>query len=586
VKKSEVCAIFRDMAQMMEILGEDVYRIRAYQRAARSIEHTAADITVMAARRELTKIPGVGRELAGKIEEILATGTLRKYEELKEKVPPGLLEILRIPGLGPKTARVLYGELGIGGIAELERLAKEGRLKNLPGIKAKTEENIMRGIALLRCAGERRPLGTVLPFGQLVVDALKEGAPVSRVSLAGSIRRLKETVRDIDILASSDDPEKVIEFFIRLPPVAEIIARGETRASVRTKDGLQIDLRVVPEYSYGAALCYFTGSKEHNIRVRELGVRLGLKVNEYGVFSDKTRIAGETEEGVFAALGLPFIPPEMREDRGEVEAGLEGSLPRIVEFGEIKGDLHVHSEYSDGAASLSEIAAKARQMGLQWAAVCDHSQSLKVAGGLDAAALAKKKHEIVAFNAGSEDVKLLCGSEVEIGLDGSLDYPDEILAGLDVVVAAIHTGFRQGREVQTHRLVRAMRNPYVHVIAHPTGRLIGEREGYAVDLEAVYQVAAETRTVLEINAWYKRLDLSDVECRKASDKGVKFGIGSDAHLINQMDFLALGTGVARRGWLTARQMINTLSYRELTVFFKEKGVYFHNNWQEYSLEDD
>ncbi|RJX17252.1 MAG: DNA polymerase/3'-5' exonuclease PolX [Ammonifex sp.] len=574
MKKSEVCAIFRDMAEMMEILGEDVYRIRAYQRAARSIENTSADIMDLAARRELTKIPGVGRELAGKIEEILATGTLRKYEELKERVPPGLLEILRVPGLGPKTARVLHGELGIEGIAALEGLAREGRLKDLPGIKAKTEENILRGIALLRSAEERRPLGMVLPLGQLVVEALKEGAPVSRVSLAGSIRRCRETVGDIDILASSGDPEKVMDFFTRLPPVAEIITRGATRTSVRTKDGLQIDLRVVPDESYGAALCYFTGSKEHNIRVRELGVRSGLKVNEYGVFRGKKRVAGATEEEVFDALGLPFIPPEMREDRGEVEAGLEGRLPRLVELGEIKGDLHVHSKYSDGSASLREIADKARRMGLQWVAVCDHSRSLKVAGGLDPAALAKKKQEIEAFNAGSKDVKLLCGSEVEIGLDGGLDYPDEILAGLDVVIAAIHTGFRQSREIQTRRLIKATQSPYVHVIAHPTGRLIGERDGYAVDLEAVYKAAAETRTFLEINAWYKRLDLNDLECRKASETGVKFSIGSDAHLLNQMDFLALGTGVARRGWLTARQVINTLSHRELAVLLKGKRSLF------------
>lgn len=574
VRNGEVSAIFHGMAAMMEILGEDVYRIRAYQRAAQSIENLSEDITAIAARGELTKIPGVGKELARKIEEILSTGTLGKYEELKGRVPPGLLEILQIPGVGPKTAKMLHDELGIEGVAALERLAREGRLRSLPKIKAKTEENILRGIELLHSVKERRPLGMVLPLGQLVVEALKERAPVTQVSLAGSIRRLKETVGDIDILASSGDPEKVMDVFVKLPPVAEVVARGPTKTSVRTNDGLRIDLRVVPEESYGAALCYFTGSKEHNIRIRELGIRLGLKINEYGVFRGERRIGGATEEEVFKAVGLPFIPPEMREDQGEIEAALEGRLPKVVGLEQVKGDFHVHSKYSDGSASLEEIAEKARQMGLQWVAVCDHSQSLKVAGGLDLASLDEKRRKIEEFNVRSDDVKLLCGAEVEIGIDGSLDYPDEVLAGLDVVIAAIHTGFKQSGEVQTRRLLSAMRNPYVHIIAHPTGRLIGERESYRIDLEEVFRTAAETGTLLEINAWYKRLDLNDLQCRLAGKMGAKFAIGSDAHLLNQMDFLSLGVGVARRGWLTASQVINTLSYHKLYYVLHRKRSLF------------
>ncbi|MDI6632233.1 MAG: helix-hairpin-helix domain-containing protein, partial [Thermoanaerobacteraceae bacterium] len=437
MKNSDVCAIFRQMADIMEILGEDAYRIRAYQRAAQNIENLSEDIAAVAARGELTKIPGIGKELARKIVEILETGTLPQYEKLKQKVPPGLVELLQVPGVGPKTARMLYEELGIENVAALERLAREGRLKGLPGIKAKTEENILRGIALLRSVRERRPLGMILPLARSVVALLQEKAPVKRVSLAGSIRRYKETVGDVDVLAASDQPEKVMDVFVTLPVAAEVIAHGPAKSSIRTADGLQIDLRVVPEESYGAALCYFTGSKAHNIRVRELGVRLGLKINEYGVFRGEEMIAGATEEEVFAAVGLPFIPPEMREDWGEIEAGLEGRLPMVVEPAEVKGDFHVHSKYSDGSASLEEIAEKARQLGLKWVAVCDHSQALKVAGGLDPAALEKKRAAIKALNERSGDVKLLCGAEVEIGVDGRLDYPDEVLASLDVAIAAI-----------------------------------------------------------------------------------------------------------------------------------------------------
>lgn len=558
----------------MEILGEDAFRIRAYQRAAQSVESLSEDIEKIAARGELTRIPGIGKELARKIEEILATGTLQKYEELKKKVPSGLLELLKVPGIGPKTARLLSLEMGIKSIDVLERMALEGRLKEIPGIKAKTEQNILRGIALLRSAQERRPLGIVLPFARLLVEVLEDQAPVQRASIAGSLRRGSETIGDIDILASSDEPDKVMDLFLGLPPVAEVVARGPTKASVRTKDGLQVDLRVVPDKSFGAALCYFTGSKAHNVRLRELGVRLGLKINEYGVFRGRKRVAGATEEEVFAAVGLPFIPPEMREDRGEIEAGLAGSLPRIVELEEIKGDLHVHSKYSDGSASLGEIAEKAKQMGHRWVAVCDHSQSLKVAGGLDLQTLERKRAAVEAFNARSGDLKLLCGAEVEIGMDGRLDYPDEVLASLDFVIAAIHTGFRQSEDIQTLRLLGAMRNPYVHAIAHPTGRLIGERGGYGVDLAAVFNTAAETATFLEINAYYKRLDLNDHLCRMAAEKGVRFSIGSDAHLLNQMDFIPLGVGVARRGWLGPEQVINTLGYGELLEALREKRRLF------------
>ncbi|MGO0123256.1 DNA polymerase/3'-5' exonuclease PolX [Desulfothermobacter acidiphilus] len=570
MRNAEVCAIFRQLAAIMEILGEDPYRIRAYQRAVQNIENLPEDIADIAARGELTKIPGIGKELARKIEEILATGTLQKYEELKQKVPPGLVDILQVPGIGPKTAKLLHQQLGIKSLAELEQLAREGKLKGLPGIGAKTEENIRRGIALLRAVEERRPLGLVLPLARSVVDWLRQNTPAERVDVAGSIRRFKETVGDVDILAASRRPEAVINAFTGMPLVAEVLAQGPTKASVRTGDGLQIDLRVVSPESYGAALCYFTGSKAHNIRVRELAVRQGLKVNEYGVFRGEERIAGLTEEEVYVAVGLPYIPPEIREDWGEIEAALEGRLPELVKLSDIKGDFHVHSRYSDGASTLEEIADKARALGLQWVAVCDHSPSLKVAGGLDVPTLWKKREAVARLNAQSSGVKLLCGTEVDILADGTLDYADEVLAQLDVVVAAIHMGFKQSRQAQTQRLLAAIRNPHVHAIAHPTGRLLGEREPYELDLEQIFAEAARTGTWMEINAYYKRLDLNDVNARAAAAQGVRFVIGTDAHLLEQMEFMELGVGVARRAWLTREQVINTLSYDELIERLRAK----------------
>ncbi len=569
MKNKEVAEIFRKVAALLEIKGDNPYRIRAYQRAAQNIEALTVDVEELAAQGKLERIPGIGKDLAQKIKEILETGTLQKYEELKREIPPELLKFLEIPGFGPKKAKIVYEKLGIKTIEELEKACLEHRLARLPGFGPKTEENILKGIKLLKQKRGRLPLGLVLPWAEELVSLLKKKSPVDRIDVAGSIRRRRETVKDIDILVTSKNPLKVMEIFVSLPMVEEVLLQGETKTSVRLKQGIQVDLRVVDPECYGAALAYFTGSKAHNIRIRELGVQRGLKINEYGIFKGQNRIGGREEEEVFAAVGLPWIPPELREDRGEIEAAQAGTLPRLVGYDEVLGDAHVHSKFSDGSASIEEIAAYARKLGLKWVGICDHSQGLKVAGGVPIEKIMEKKKAIEAFNKRSKDVQLLCGTEVDILADGKLDYPDEILKEFDLVIASIHSGFKQGEENLTQRIVAAMKNPFVHCIGHPTGRLLGEREPYPLDMERIISTAKETKTALEINAYYKRLDLNDIHARAAKEAGVKLLIGTDAHITDQMSYLHLGVAVARRGWCEKDDILNTLNYRQFKKYLKD-----------------
>lgn len=559
----KVADIFRSIAHILEIKGENPFKIRAYEKAAQNLENLGEDLEALAARNELERIPGIGKDLAKKIKEILATGTLTYYEELKKEIPPELVTLMTVPGVGPRTARILYEELHIRSLAELEEMARAHRLRGLPGIKAKTEENILRGIQLLKSGRERVPLGTALPLATAVVNALRKTGTAERIEVAGSIRRRKETIKDIDILATGPVPEAIMDAFVRLPLVREVLARGETKASVLLVQGLQVDLRVVPREAFGAALCYFTGSKEHNIRIRELAVKKGLKINEYGIFRDGERLGGENEGDVYEILGLPYIPPELREDAGEVEAAQKGQLPELVRREQLLGDLHVHSRFSDGTGSLDEIAARARTLGLSWVGICDHSRSLKIARGLSIEALLQKCEAIREFNERTPDVKLLCGAEVDIDATGKLDYPDEVLARLDLVIAAVHSGFKQGEDTLTRRILAAINNPYVHIIAHPTGRLFGEREAYPLRLEEIFAAAGRTGTCLEINAYYKRLDLDSRHARMAKNAGVLLAIGTDAHLLDQMEAIELGFAIARRGWLEAGDLLNTLSYEEV-----------------------
>jgi DNA polymerase (family 10) len=560
----QIANIFNEMANLLEIRGENVFRIRAYRRAAQNIDGLPKDIAKMT-EDELLAIPGIGKDLAGKIRHYVESGTMEAYDELKKEVPEGLTLLLTVPGLGPKTAKLLYDRLQIKDVDDLERLAREHRLSGLPGIKEKTEENLLKGIEMLKRGKERMPIGRILPTAQEILSQLRKKAPLRELTLAGSLRRWKETVKDIDILATSKEPEKVMNVFVRLPMVKEVLMHGPTKSSIVITEGIQVDLRVVQEESFGAALAYFTGSKSHNIRLREMAVKAGMKINEYGIFreKDERRLGGEREEDVYRLLGLPYIPPELREDTGEIEAALENSLPKLLELRDIRGDLHVHTKHSDGSHTLQEIAKAARERGYEYIAVTDHTKGLGVARGLNEEKILEELKEIRSFNRRLKGFRVLMGAEVDIRSDYTLDLPDEVLSKLDIVVASVHSGFRQSREQITRRLVSAIENPYVTVIAHPTGRLIGERDAYEVDMEKVLATAKEKGKALEINAYPLRLDISDTYAKRAKELGIPIMINTDTHVMNQFDFMIYGVSIGRRGWLEKGDVVNTLNAENL-----------------------
>jgi DNA polymerase (family 10) len=462
--------------------------------------------------------------------------------------------------------------LRISTIHQLEAAAKAHRLQRLPGFQTKKEENILRGIEILKKGRERMHLGLALARAQECLALLRRIPAVREISTAGSLRRMKETIGDLDLLVSSNEPRRVMGAFTRSPLCTRVLAAGDTKSSILTRDGIQVDVRIVPPESYGAALQYFTGSKEHNVRIREMAIRQGLKVNEYGVFRLNTgrRIGGREEAEVYRALGLPWIPPELREDHGELEAAKSGRLPRLVEASDVRGDFHVHTTWSDGSDPLEAVAQAGAARGYQYLAICDHSQSLKVAHGMSVARLHQQMAKIRALNAHTKRFRLLMGAEVDILADGSMDYPDRVLGELDFVVGSIHSGFHQDAATITRRLVKAMRNPNVTLIAHPTGRLMGQREPYAVDLDAVFRVAKETGTALEINAYPKRLDLCDTAARQAKDCGVMLAVSTDTHSLDQLEHMAIGLGVARRAWVEPRQLLNCLSLTQLLAWIARK----------------
>jgi len=574
MKNKLVADIFREIAKLLELKGENPFRIRAYEKASQNIESLTQDVEVFAKENKLTSLPGIGQDLANKIKEIIKTGTLTQYEKLKKEVPKGLLEMMEIPGLGPKTVKLIYEKLKIDSIGKLEEAAKSGKLRKLDGIREKTEENILKGISLLKKGRERTPLYLALKIAEGFLEPLRQMKEVEKIEVAGSVRRRKETIRDIDILIVSKNPSEVMDKFVNLSYVREVLAKGETKSSVRAGENeIQVDLRVVEKESFGSALMYFTGSKAFNIKLRQLASKDGYKINEYGVFAltkgKEKKVAGRTEEEIFKLFKMPFVAPELREDRGEVELALKNKLPKIIDRKDIKGDLHVHSKYSDGTSTIKDIALYAEKMGYQYVGICDHSQGLKVAGGVSVKDVYAKIEEVRKINRQLKKVKVLCGTEVDILNDGSLDYPDSVLKEFDLVIAAIHSGFKQPQHQLTKRIVSACKNKYVHVIAHPTGRLFGVRDSYEIDFDEILKVASDYQVALELNCFPQRLDLNDINCMRARAKKVKIALGTDAHILDQMLNMDLGVSVARRGWLEKEDVLNCWSLDKLLKWLKK-----------------
>ncbi|MCD6468817.1 MAG: DNA polymerase/3'-5' exonuclease PolX [Thermoplasmata archaeon] len=564
MRNQEIASIFYEIADLLEIKGELPFKVRAYRRAAQRIETLDGDIEDIYSEGKLREIPGIGEALAKKIGEIIETGRLEYLERLKKEVPEGVVRLMSIPGLGPRKTAVLYKKLGIKNIEELKKAAEQGKLRDLDGFGVITEKNILRGIEMLERSRDRVLLSMAFEDGSHLVDYLKGNRDVLNISIAGSLRRMKETIGDIDILVSSLKPEGIMDFFVKYQDVYQILVKGSTKTSVILRDGLQVDLRVVKPESFGAALQYFTGSKEHNIQIRNLAIKKGFKVNEYGVFEKDTEkyVAGKHEEEVYKAIGLQYIEPELRENRGEIELAQKNKLPRLIGYNEIKGDFHIHSNWSDGSASVEEIARFGEKLGYEFVGIADHSASLKVAYGLSEEKVMKKIKEIRRVQE-RFDIRILVGTECDIKPDGTMDYRDSVLKEFDFVYAAIHTRFKMSRREMTERIVKALENEYVNFLAHPTGRLIGRRDAYEVDVEKIIDAAKENNVFLEINAFPDRLDLNDVHAKMAKDKGVGMVIGTDAHSLDHLRFMRYGIAVARRGWLEKKDVLNTCSLNEI-----------------------
>ena len=567
MKALEIARLFHEMAGLLEVQSGSVFRVRAYQRAAQTLETLAESVEAVAARGELGKLQGIGRDLAAKIEEYLATRRIAQLEELRRGIPPTFLTLLEIRGLGPKTAKLLYDRLGADSVERLLALAESGEILRVPGIAEKTRTNLLKAIALWKAGRARTLLATAREIAAQVGRALAAEGGVDRVEVAGSLRRMRETVKDIDILVTSTEPARVIKTFVALPSVLEVAAQGDTKASVRHAAGLRVDLRVVEPEAFGAALQYFTGSKDHNVRIRELARRHGLSVSEYGVFDEKTgaRVAGKTEEEVYGALGLPWIPPELRENAGEIEAARAGRLPTLVAGAAIRGDLHAHTDWSDGHHTLEALVAAAQARDYEYIVVSDHSKSATVAHGLDVDRLEAQIATLRALQPRYR-IRILASTECDILADGTLDFPDEVLRKLDVVLAAVHSRFTLPRDAMTARIVRALANPYVNILAHPTGRLLGEREPYDVDLDGVFDAARAHGKAVEINASAARLDLNDVHARRAAELGVPVAISTDTHSLANLDDIPRDLGVARRAWIGPAQVVNALPAADLLAW--------------------
>jgi DNA polymerase (family 10) len=570
VHNSDIEEILDTVANLLEIKGENPFRVRAYRNAARTVQGLSQSVAEMVRQnQDLSELPGIGKDLAGKIAEIVRTGSLPLLAELRGEMPAGLTDLMKVPGLGPKRVAVLYKQLDITTLDDLVQAAEQGRIHALEGFGQKTEQRILEEAAKL----QQRPAKRIrlVVAEQIVgplVEYLQQTPGVNDIVVAGSYRRQKETVGDLDVLATCRKNSRIMDRFVGYEDVTQIVARGETRSTVILRSGVQVDLRVVPQVSYGAALMYFTGSKEHNIAVRKIGLAKKLKINEYGAFRGEQRVAGRTEDEVYAKIGLPFIEPELREDRGEIEAAQKGRLPKLIELRDIRGDLHVHTQRTDGHDTIEELVEAARKRGYDYIAITDHSKHVTVAHGLKPEQVRVQVREIERINAKLEGFTVLKATELDILEDGSLDLPDEILKELDLTVCSVHYKFNLSRKQQTDRILRAMDNPYFRILAHPTGRLIDEREPYQVDMEEILRAARQKGCFVEVNAHPERLDLNDVHCKMAKDLGVKVALSTDTHRRDDLDYIRFGIGQARRGWLEPEDVMNTRSVAELRKLLK------------------
>ncbi|UCF94624.1 MAG: DNA polymerase/3'-5' exonuclease PolX [Desulfobacterales bacterium] len=573
IHNADIADVFDEIADCLEIDGANPFRVRAYRNAARTVRGLGVELRDLVAQDDdLTRLPGIGKDLAAKIQEILVRGTAQALEKLRARIPPTLTEILKIPNLGPKRVRVLFQELKIQTLEQLREAAQKGDIRQLPGFGAQTERHILEAVEARATKAKRIKLAVARSYVDSLIDYLKKVPGVEQVVAAGSYRRCQETVGDLDILVTARQDSPVMARFVQYDEVKEILSQGRTRSSVVLVSGLQVDLRRVEQASFGAALQYFTGSQAHNIAIRRMGIQRGLKINEYGVFRLDQRVAGATEESVYRALGLPYIPPELRESRGEIEAAGRQGLPKLIELSDIKGDLHVHTNATDGRFALKEMALAAADRGLQYIAITDHSDQLKVAGGLTPSQLRRQLDEIDRLNEELPGITILKGIEAEILKDGRLDLPEKIAAELDLVIGSVHSHFALPLPKQTERILRAMDHPHFTILAHPTGRLIDERDPYAVDMGRIIAKARERGCYLELNASPKRLDLLDIYCQVAREEGVRVAINSDAHGIDDFDNLIYGVGQARRGWLGRDDVLNTRDLAELRRLLKDALV--------------
>ncbi|MFW9799258.1 MAG: DNA polymerase/3'-5' exonuclease PolX [Candidatus Thorarchaeota archaeon] len=563
-KNKEVAKALREISLLLQVEGKDKFKHLSYARAARSVTGLGEDIEAIRGRNELTEIPGIGTAIAKKIESYLDTGTIKLLDQLRERIPVRVWDLEAIPDVGPKTIKLLYQELGVTDLDSLEAAIRDGKLDGLKGMGKKTIENIKQGISIARSGLTRTLLADALLVAEDVVTYLRELPEVKQVTIAGSLRRRRETIGDIDILTDASDGETVIDAFTKVPGVDDILARGPTKSSIRMSSGLQIDLRIIPMKSYGAGLQYFTGSIDHNVKLRSIGVKMGLKLNEYGLFKGEKQIAGHDEEGIYKALGLGLIPPELREDMGEIEAAQKGKLPDLLELGNIRGDLHTHTDQSDGKNTIDEMLAAAAALGYEYYCISDHTKSLTIANGMDEDRVLKRIAEIDDINAsGKWQMHVLKGAEVDILANGELDLEDSVLDQLDVITLSIHFRMKDSKEKMTERVCHALESKCAHILGHPTGRLLLKRPEFEIDLERVFESAKDNNVIMELNSHPERLDLNVGNLRAAKRMGLKIAINTDAHRTSELAFMKFGVFQARRGWLTKEDVVNTYTLNEL-----------------------